>query len=162
MVIRSYSRVAELDRNHFLFNLFFKFSPVGVTRSQWRGGHRADGPALPARSSSGPCEIFWSFFLHFLKSKFASYLGSDFQHFCTQYGPQMDTSLCNTQVPSIPQMRNPWNSFFCVWLIMQIDGGERDVDIIWLPNNFKQNADFGKRANVRLETHNEPIEVGRL
>ena len=29
-------------------------APVAITGSQLRGGHRADGAALPARSSSGP------------------------------------------------------------------------------------------------------------
>ena len=32
----------------------FKGAPVAITGSQLRGGHRADGAALPARSSSGP------------------------------------------------------------------------------------------------------------
>ena len=105
------------------FSILIKFSPVGVTRSQWRGGHRADGPALPARSSSGPCNIFWSFFLHFLKSKFASYLGSDFQHFgakilslCAQAQIRSANGHFYTQYPVSFDPSNEESLEFCLLL----------------------------------------------
>ena len=95
-------------------------------------------PCLPDHPL-GPAKYFGHFFSFFkikisikFGFRFPAFWGKQFYLFVLKhkYGPQMNTFLRNTQVPSIFQMRNLWNSFFCVWLILQIDGGERDVDII--------------------------------